>query len=338
MRAGPRPVSAPLVFLTLAGGVLTAAAVAGPAMAQAAGGLAVTVERDTRARLAVPLLAPLRATVTEGGAPPARDFELFAAGENGAGERTQAFPCFEETDPGVPPGVYACSVYVTRGGQWTFTVFVNERRADPKAVPVGLAQGTTRFEVVADVVSPDRPAQEVSGSATEVAALFGHSLAGALWFGCAALLALLAVPRARSRLSPSAVTALERRLDILPRAAWTASALVVGSGTYLMLNLVPYETPFTPEAFDRRAALPYGRPYFLSLAVKLAVYAAMVLMTPALIREARRRSRLETTSGKPAWWVSGTAVVVAAGTPLIILCVTLLKYFHELIEASRAAT
>jgi hypothetical protein len=326
------------VFLTLAGGLLTAAAVAGPAVARTAGPLAVTVERDTRQRLAVPLQAPLRVTVTEGGSPPARDFALFAAAENGAGERTQAFPCFRETDPGVPPGVYDCAVYVTRGGLWTFTVFVNELRADPKAVPVRLAQGTSRFEVVADVVSPDRPAQKAAGSTAEVAVLFGHSLAGALWFGCAALLALLAVPRARSWLSPSAVSALERRLDILPRAVWTATAVVVGSGTYLMLNLVPYRTPFTPAAFDRRAALPYGRAYFLSLAVKLAVYAAMVLVTPALIGEARRRSRLQTTSGRRAWWVLGTTVVVATGAPLIILCVTLLKYFHELIEASRAAT
>jgi hypothetical protein len=338
MRSGLRPGRAAPALLILVGGLLAAAAAFAPARAQTNRGVAVTVERDTRARLALPLLAPLRAMVSEDGVPPARRFELFASADNGAGEQTQAFPCVAETDPGVPPGVYDCSVFVTRGGQWTFTVFVNELRVNPKAAPVRLAQATTRFEVVADVVSPNRPAKRIAGKATEVVALFGHSLAGGLWFISVALLALLAVPAARSRLSPGTVSALERRLDILPRAAWAATALVIGSGTYLMLKLVPYKTPFTLDAFHRRAALPYGRPYFLSLAAKLIVYAVMLLTTPLLIREARRRSRLQGQTVKSGWWVWATAAVVAAGAPAIILCVTLLKYFHELIEATRAVT
>jgi hypothetical protein len=133
--------------------------------------------------------------------------------------------------------------------------------------------------------------------------------------------------------------------------------------------------------------LPYGKPYFLSMGVKLAAYAVMVLALFPVIFEAQRRSHLASEAGDGTvqsaaspWdgspWVvqsraQGTGpsaatatleapaaeripvptaratrsagvlaragtVVIALGGATVLVCVTLLKYFHEFVEASRA--
>jgi len=133
-------------------------------------------------------------------------------------------------------------------------------------------------------------------------------------------------------------------------------------------------------------ALPWGRPYFLTLAVKIALYLTMAAATVPLVREARRRM-LSSVDARPAvrspWGPRPTgpspraaadraagdraavavaepetepappatvplvergapgtvhlaAVTVLAGGTGVWVCVTILKYLHELIEAARA--
>jgi hypothetical protein len=182
----------------------------------------------------------------------------------------------------------------------------------------------------------------------------------------------------------------EERFDLVVKGIWAATVLTIGSGTYLLLKQTAYKTPFSTSALTGVFALPYGRPYFLSLGAKLGLYALMVLASIPLIREAGRHLRsgseadisepsqmraargsgsdpwgptteratgartlvvdapAEAPAARPAdpplgatvdrsesFQVRLAAAIVAAGGIGIWMCVTLLKYFHELVEASR---
>src|SRR5207302_1337902 len=225
--------------------------------------------------------------------------------------------------------------------------------------------------------------------AREVVVLQLHSLFAGLRGLCVALLVAVALPAARRMLSTRALHRLEDHLGLLIRTALAATALVVRTGLYLLLHQTAYKTPWSVSAARGVFQLPYGKPYFLSMAVKLSAYAVMVLALLPLIFEAQRRSHLASEAGNgampsaalrrdPSPWASsrlapgngpaaGTAtleapaaerlpvavrtarepqstavlarvgaVVIALGGATVLVCVTLLKYFHEFVEASRA--
>ena len=229
----------------------------------------------------------------------------------------------------------------------------------------------------------------MKGRVVEVAVLWTHAATAGVWLVAAALVCALALPALRRRLSPFGLHRLEDRFDLIVKSIWTATGLLVISGTYLLLNQTAYDTPFSSGAADAVFRLPYGRPYFLTLAAKLGLYVVMVAASAALLREARWRLRAgavvdrsrpspgpavaaapddpspwhasppggrggrtavalkppvavegstpvtETEPSAPAIVLVG-AVVLAAGTVGLSLSITLLKYFHELIEAARA--
>jgi hypothetical protein len=367
-----------------------------PASAQTAPGLDIRLERDPRPNAVSRALAVnVKVTVTDRntGAPPADTFEVHAFADQAATAKTEIFPCAQEHDnsPGVPRGVYVCTVLVDHGGRWRFVGVVNQLRADPEQPPVALGRATSELAIDTDEVAPATSTQQVKGRLVEVAVLWAHAGAAGAWLVAAAVAGALALPQLRRRLSAFGLHRLEDRFGLIVKCLWTATGLLVISGTYLLLNQTAYETPFSSGAADAVFRLPYGRPYFLTLAAKLGLYAVMVAASCVILREARRRLRSgalvdrprpsagpadPAATDDPSPWHARppggrggrTAVatkapiaveapapvtdadserstpplvrigagVLVAGTVGLSLSITLLKYFHELIEAARA--
>ncbi|MCA1842722.1 MAG: hypothetical protein LC792_05930, partial [Actinobacteria bacterium] len=196
-----------------------------------------------------------------------------------------------------------------------------------------------------------------------------HSAVGIIWFGLVAVLLFLSVASGRVLLSARGVHYFEQHLDQVIAATKAATLGVTVSGIYLLFRETAYPTPSSFKKLDAVLSLPYARPYILALAVKIAIYALAVAASFALIRTARSRTTavLDLGESRPAytvdpaaiWSERRTTVLEASKTTLvehradeptttmtrlagaaiavsgvtIWICVTLLKYFHELIEA-----
>src|SRR5262249_50792384 len=124
----------------------------------------------------------------------------------------------------------------------------------------------------------------------DVALLQVHTAVAMAWFACVALLLVLAFPGGRRWLSPSGCHRLERGLDQIVKATAVATGGVLASGLYLTLKQTAYKTPLSSRAVHAAFALPWGKPYFVTLAVKIGLYLAMAAATVPLVREAKRRT------------------------------------------------
>src|SRR2546423_662624 len=127
--------------------------------------------------------------------------------------------------------------------------------------------------------------------------------------------AALVFPAFRRNLSPAALYRLERHLDLIVKLTFAATGVVIASGVYLMVNQTAYKTPFSKSAIDGVFALPFGKPYFVTLAVKLTIYALMVVASLPLIRGAQRNLRLysEAVPAAPGLWSPKAGAAVAGG-------------------------
>jgi hypothetical protein len=372
--------------------------VAAGAAAQTSPRFDIQIERDTRPRTSIltNLSAAYRVTLRDHdtGQAPTTSYVVFSQATNAQGEKSPYFACghVNDVDSRTPPGVYDCIVYVDHGGPWTFVASVSRERSDARQAPVALAQASVGFELPVGEVArgEDVKAANLKAKPTDVALLLGHTGVAVAWFACVALLMTLALPGGRRWLSPSGCHRLERGLDQIVRATAVTTGLVLSSGLYLTLKQTAYKTPFSSRAVHAAFALPWGRPYFLTLAVKIGLYLAMAAATVPLVREARRRmlSSVEAPPAARSPWgprpgdtqggarpagasmpaggnraavavadpeappvaaetaplvaqgASGpvrlAAITVLAGGAGVWLCVTILKYLHELIEAARA--
>lgn len=351
---------------------MAALAVASGAAAQTAKPqLDVKIERDTRPRTAVSELGvyhTVALTDRTTGHAPSRPYVVYGQGTNKAGEETAFTDCdrASDTDSRATPGVYNCTLYVDHGGTWDFTAIVKERPEKPGEVTTEVARASVPFELASNLLYAAKQNQ-ITTRPTAVMLLWIHVLATTLWFVCVALLAALALPEARRRISNFGLHRLERRLADLLRLTWVTTATVVGTGIYLLLNETAYKTPFSTTKMHAVFKLPYAKPYFVALGAKLSLYAVMMLAVVPLVAGARRHLHLAVRSAKPepapiARGDDGGAVatltrttvapsasqqlqpsrtrlsrialaVLAGGALGISLSVTLLKYFHQIIEA-----
>jgi hypothetical protein len=361
-----------------------------PAPAAAAAPIVdVRIEENRELPRRIPQYVPVVVTIVDRAtkAPPEDDYNVYALAENRAGERTASVSCGQRSDnnPGVPRGIYDCTVIVDHGGQWTMVGVVNTVPAGDDR-PVRLARVATEVTVAGGALAGMAPKDvEIKGQFTAVAALWLHSAFAAAWFAVLGGLALLAFPGLRRRLSPLGLHRIEDRLGTMARLLFGTTLVVIGTGTYLLVQQTAYTTPLSATAVRGVLRLPYGKPYFLALVVKLVVYGMMVAASVVVARAAFRRStlRLDEAVSERAAAVSGgtgrhrspwddppricrpagtlvrerapaveapigaasverpmalrsAGVTVVAGGLAIWICVTVLKYCHELIEAARA--
>jgi hypothetical protein len=344
------------------------AAASGAGAADPKPDLDIRIEPDTRPRapMANGLSVVYTVTVTDKATgQPVDRFVVFAQATNQAGEKSISFACghTNDVDPRTPPGVYYCTVILDHGGRWTFVATVSDKSGSAET-PVPVAQASVPFELASNqIVSDEVPGTGISASTWDIGVLFGHTSVAIAWFLCVGLLVAVTLPGVRRFLSPAGLHQLERRLDLLVKATWVTTGLVLGSGTYLTLNQTAYEAPFSSSDAEAVFKLPYGKPYFLALGTKIALYLLMAASTILLVRGARRRLLssddvppirevpVPTTGGgavavevrtiAPAKVRTqerlplGAVGVVAGGGVGIAICVTILKYLHELIESAR---
>lgn len=361
-----------LVGIVLHGGARPAEATETPSDVR------VRVERSEKVGQ-TPLWIPVRVTVTEGddGQPLPVDHLVFAAARNSRGDEAGPFSVgpLEANDPSAK-GIHQGFVIVPYGGSWTITALAKTAHADPGVVSAVLGRGTADMVVDAPVAAGAGAAAAGGTPDSEplgVAVLWVHTMVAIVWAIFIALLALLALPAGRRFLSEGG-NVLDGHLDKIARAAWWTTGLVVASGIYNMVNSVAYRVPLSPDQVSRLFRLPYAKPYYLSLAVKLAAYALMIGATIPLIAEARRRAAVDGSDtvslpdDDPSPWVNPEkpagpvavrtkqavsleadrtpptasdgrgrvpVAIMVAGGAVIITAVTLLKYFHLLGELSR---
>ena len=369
-----------VVVVALAAGVVLHGAASPAAAAPAPSDVRLRVERGDKAGQ-TPLWIPVRVTVTEGdGARPLSvDHLVVAAARNSRGDEAGPFNLgpLEANDPAAR-GVHQGFVIVPYGGPWTITAVAKTAHADPGVPAAVLGRGSAELVVDAPVTAASA-AGDVAGSKEEsdplgVTVLWLHTMVAVGWGIAIGLLALLALPVGRRFLSDYGTNLLDGRLDKIARGAWWLTGLVVGTGIYNMVKSVAYRVPLSPDQASRLFRLPYAKPYYLALGVKLAMYAVMIAATVPLIREARRRAEVDEAEAvvtlpddpspwenpdKPAGRVAlrskqavtvqedrprpaasdGRArvpvAIMVAGGAVIITAVTLLKYFHLLGELSR---
>jgi hypothetical protein len=297
--------------LGLALGLAPAVAIGGPpAGAQAQPDLRVKIERADKVGR-TPLYVPIRVTVTEGdtGKPPAVDHIVFAAARNARGDQAGPFSLgVLELDNPSARGIHEGFVIVPYGGPWTITAVVDKAQPDSQAPAIVLARGSTEMTIDAPVPAAGTAAPAGGGGSRKpqsepfgVAVLWVHTMVAVGWGVAIALLALLALPAGRRFLSEQGSTTLDGNLDRIVHATWWLTGLVVVTGIYNLVKSVAYRVPLSADQVRRLFRLPYAEPYYLALAVKLAVYAVMIGATVPLVAEARRRATVaETAAGAPA--------------------------------------
>ena len=201
---------------------------------------------------------------------------------------------------------------------------------------------------------------------TEIVLLYGHTGLGAGWFFLAAAVAFLGHPARRRILSSQFGQVLDRNAGRVTAAlAWT-TGLLWASGILNLFNSTAYDPPLSGGQWNRLELLPYAQPYIAALYLKVAVYTVLTVATVALIRESKRRALefdterlLEDRAARGQSATEGQLLVrtpvaaaavparssrtallamiaVTVGIPVIILCVTVLKYAHILSEQLRA--
>jgi hypothetical protein len=285
-------------------GWLSVALLALPAGAQAPPEIRLRIDRTDKAGQ-TPLWIPLRVTVTEGDGdrPLSVDHLVFAGARNGRGDEAGPFNLGPRELEG-SRGVHEGFVIVPYGGPWTITAVVHQDGADTGAGPGVLGRGSAEMTVDGPVPAAAAPAAADAsggggprGEAVGVSVLWIHTMVAIAWAIAVALLALLAVPAGRRFLSEHGSTALDGRLDRIARGVWWLTGLVVATGIYNLVNSVPYRVPLSPDEAGRLFRLPYARPYYFALGVKLAVYAVMIGATIALVGEARRRAAMAESGG-----------------------------------------
>jgi hypothetical protein len=258
-------------------------------------GLGIRIERDLQDRPAQfqGNYVPLIVTVTQNDRPPTRGYEVFAQAHNRSGEQSDAYTCAERssTSPTTPRGVFWCTVIVDRGGEWTFTGYVNALRRSSDDPPSNIGEASIVLNIDAPTLSSaGEPRGTVKGSAWSVAVLMLHAIFGVAWFACVAILLFLSVAGGRPLLSTRGLNFFEHRLERVITGLKATGVAVTGSGVYLLFKETAYDTPSSIAKLDAVSDLPYGRPYFSALIVKIGFYALVAIFSVTLVREARRRT------------------------------------------------
>jgi hypothetical protein len=260
--------------------------------------LALELEAVEDRTLASPLYVSLHAKVkvraTGALDPTEHGVYGWAVDESGATTEFVKFRPLDVVDPGYAAGTYGGVVILPHGGKWSMNADVLELQRSPSDPPIQILSGQLPVERTGPSLQRSGAAEDrlsaVRANLTNTIILALHSLAAAAWGAILAALALLAFQRGRA-LSPWARNALERHLDGLVRAAWFLAVAVYVTGVYNLYRESPYGVPSSVVEIQRLLRLPFARPYFLALAIKLAGYAVLLYGSTRLIAGAKATTR-----------------------------------------------
>jgi hypothetical protein len=258
-------------------------------------GLDVILEAVEDPGLASPLYVRVHARVqTRGtGRLDATPYEVYGWATDGTGTATEfvRFSPLDVVDPSFAAGVYGGVVILSHGGPWTVKAALLEVRNRPHDAPVAVTAGelavTRSGPALAGAQAGAARLARPRANIFNTVVLGLHSLSAAAWALVLAALFVLTYERGRA-LSAWARTGLEQNLDRLVRAAWVTTFLVVWTGIHNLYRESPYRRiPTSWSSLQTLLRLPYARPYYLALALKLAAYSLLLLCSTRLIRKAR---------------------------------------------------
>lgn len=267
-----------------------------------------------------------------------------------------------ESDPSTPPGVYRGVVIVPITGAWTVSVSAFDRvDVQESSLPTPLARGSIRLDLVVPTLQSAVDLGRIDDPPftdwVEVFVLGLHSALGLTWFVFAGLTALIALGGRRDWLSREQNDLLDRNVGrVIQGIIWT-TAFIWLTGVINLNGGSAYSPPLSPDQADDIFLLPYGKPYTITLYIKIFTYGLMTLLAIPLVRAARRRSEewedIEYARSRSANAEEGATLVAAPGPVklgilprlsigsvvvggvVIFVCVTALKYIHIISETVR---
>ena len=121
-----------------------------------------------------------------------------------------------------------------------------------------------------------------------------HTLAAGAWAAILGILVLFTFRRAKF-LSTWGRNVIEQHMDLIVRSAFVTTLIVIVTGIFNIYREAPYKLT-SPDRISKVVDLPFGKPYFTALVVKLAVYAVLLAESALLIRRARQSTRVFATS------------------------------------------
>jgi hypothetical protein len=235
------------------------------------------------------------------GKPVTTEYRLYGYGVDSSGNQTdfQEFNPLDVVDPGkYPPGVYGGLIILPRGGEWQIHADVLALKKTQNDPPLHMAEGhfSIRRESgrsLSALNAADRAAKPKANAFNEVV-LAVHTLAAGAWAAVLGILVLFTFRRAKF-LSTWGRNVIEQHLDLIVRSAFVTTLIVIVTGIFNIYREAPYKLT-SPDRISKVIDLPFGKPYFTALVVKLAVYAVLLGQSAWLIRRARQSTRLFATT------------------------------------------
>ncbi len=279
-----------------------------------------------------------------------------------------AYP-YNGGSPGAAPGVYFGVVIVPAGGHYTIVVNAfNPSNASTSKLPTSLGNGKLELDAVgAPLVSATATAKSRKASLLELAILGLHGAVGLVWFALAWIVAILGWRSRRRYFATGLNDLLDRKVHYFVRSLYWATAAVWITGFINLKKAVAYPPPLSSAQVTRLFRLPYAKPYTLALYTKIGMFLVMTILLIPLVVLARKRAaevpdvvtgtvlederRSVGANGAQRWAHlrerdrprnrrrTGSVLLgrVAVGAlalsgPVILGCVTILKFVHILSE------
>ena len=279
----------------------------------------VNIEEAPDADKAQPLfLHLLMKTVSRStGKPVTTEYRLYGYGVDASGNQTdfQEFNPLDVVDPGrYPPGLYGGLIILPRGGQWTIHADVLALKKTQNDPPVHVAQSEISVQresggrSLSATTAADRAVKPKANAFNEIV-LAIHTLAAGAWAAILGILVLFTFRRAKF-LSTWGRNLIEQHLDLVIRSAFVTTIIVMVTGVFNIYREAPYKLT-SADRISKVLNLPFGRPYFLALVIKLAAYGFLLVESGYLIRRARFSTRITTparsTAASSGLWGGATA-------------------------------
>ena len=231
------------------------------------------------------------------GKPVTTEYRLYGYGVDSAGNQTgfQEFNPLDVVDPGkYPPGVYGGLVILPRGGEWQIRADVLALKKTMNDPPLHMAEGQLSIRresarSLSALNAADRAAKPKANAFNQVV-LAIHTLAAGAWAAVLGILVLFTFRRAKF-LSTWGRNVIEQHLDLIARSAFVTTLIVIVTGIFNIYRAAPYLLT-SPDRISTVIDLPFGKPYFTALVVKLAAYAVLLGESAWLIRRARQSTRI----------------------------------------------
>jgi hypothetical protein len=273
----------------------------------------VNIEEPADADKSQPLFVHLvMKTVSRStGKPVTTEYRLYGYAVDAAGNQTdsQEFNPLDVVDPGrYPPGVYGGLIILPRGGQWKIhadALALKKAQNDP---PLHVAQGEITIQRESAVslsatTAAERAAKPKANAFNEVV-LAIHTLAAGAWAGLLGILVLFTFRRAKF-LSTWGRNVIEQHLDSIIRSVFVATLIIIVTGVFNVYRESPYKLT-SPDRISKVLNLPFGRPYFLALVIKLTAYGVLLAESAYLVRRVRLSTRIvsraQPASGRSGPW------------------------------------